>query len=111
MRTLISRIFDIKVNVWLSSLILIKITLLISLYKIFLNDSNAQDCYFLKCYYYNLWIIHVQWPTNLSKSIWKLVFNVIDVIFKFGSPKRKTHKVHMNNDPCKAFKNICFWDK
>jgi len=41
----------------------------------------------------------------------KLVFNVIDIIFKFGSPKRKTHKVHMNNAPCKTFKNICFWDK
>jgi len=31
--------------------------------------------------------------------------------FEFGSPKRETHKVHMNNDPCKAFKNICFWGK
>jgi hypothetical protein len=42
--------------------------------------------------------------------MWKLVFNVIDVILKFGSPKRKTHKVHMNNSPCKALKK-CFWDK
>jgi hypothetical protein len=31
--------------------------------------------------------------------------------FKFGSPKKKTHKIQMNNDPCKTFKNICFWDK
>jgi len=23
----------------------------------------------------------------------------------------KTHKVHMNNDPSKTFKNICFWEK
>jgi hypothetical protein len=36
--------------------------------------------------------------------MWKLVFNVIYVIFKFGSPKRKTHKVHMNNASCEAFK-------
>jgi uncharacterized protein YukJ len=57
------------------------------------------------------WIIHCQSPTNLPKSMWKLVFNVADVIFKFGNPEKKIHKVHMNNDPCKAFKNICFWDK
>jgi len=56
-------------------------------------------------------MIHVQSPTNLPKSMWKLVFNVVDVIFKFGSPKRKTHKVHRNNEPSKTFKNICFWDK
>jgi hypothetical protein len=43
--------------------------------------------------------------------MWKLVFNVIDVIFKYGSLERKVHKVHMNNEPCKAFKNICFWDR
>jgi hypothetical protein len=29
----------------------------------------------------NLWIIHVQSPTNLSKSMWKLICNVVDVIF------------------------------
>jgi hypothetical protein len=28
---------------------------------------------------------------NLPKSMWKLVFNVADVILKFWSPKRKTH--------------------
>jgi len=43
--------------------------------------------------------------------MWKFIFNVIDVIFQLGSLKRKTHKVHMNNDPCKTFKNICFWDR
>ncbi len=31
--------------------------------------------------------------------------------FKFGNPKRKTHKVHRNNAPSKTFQNICFWDK
>jgi hypothetical protein len=36
---------------------------------------------------------------------------VADVIFKFGSPKRKTHKVRKNNAPFKTFENICFWDK
>jgi hypothetical protein len=30
---------------------------------------------------------------------------------KFGSAKRKTHKVHMNNDPCKAFKKYAFGTK
>jgi hypothetical protein len=38
------------------------------------------------------------------KSMWNFVFNVIDVILKFENPKRKTHKVHMNNSPCKTFK-------
>jgi hypothetical protein len=46
-----------------------------------------------------------------SKFMWKLVFNVFDVIFKFESPKRKTHKVHKNNAPSKTFQNICFWEK
>jgi hypothetical protein len=35
-----------------------------------------------------IWIIHVQSPTNLLKSMWKLVINVADVIFWFGSSKR-----------------------
>ncbi len=52
-------------------------------------------------------------PTKITFSmnpykIFKLIFNVIDVILKFGSPKRKTHKVHMNNDPCKTFKKYAF---
>ncbi len=75
-----------------------------SLYNIFLNDSNEHGCYFLKCYCLNLWIILVQSPTNLPKSMWKLVFNIIDVILKFGSPKRNTHKVQRNNAPFKTFK-------
>jgi hypothetical protein len=29
---------------------------------------------------------------NLPKSMWQLIFDVVDVIFKFGSPKRKSHK-------------------
>jgi hypothetical protein len=40
--------------------------------------------------------------------MWKLVFNEIDVIFNF---KRETHKVHMNNAPCKAFKKYAFGTK
>jgi hypothetical protein len=92
------------VNAWSCGSILAKITLPINLYKIFLNDSNVHNCYFKKCYYFNFWIIHVQSPTNLPKSIWKVVFNVGDVFFKkFRSLKRKTHKVHMNNDMCKFF--------
>jgi hypothetical protein len=48
--------------------------------QFFKNDSNGHDCCFLKCYYYNIWIMHAQSPTNLSKSMWKFIFNVIDVI-------------------------------
>ncbi len=40
--------------------------------------------------------------------MWKFILNVDDVIFWLGSPKRKTHKVHMNNDPCKAFKKYAW---
>jgi hypothetical protein len=40
--------------------------------------------------------------------MWKFVFNVVDVIFKFGSPKRKTHKVHKNNASSKIFKKYAF---
>jgi hypothetical protein len=43
--------------------------------------------------------------------MWKLLFNVIDIIFQFGSLKGKTHKVQKNNAPFKTFKNTCFWDK
>jgi len=50
-------------------------------YKIFLNDSNGHDFYFLKYYYYNIWIIHVQSPTNLPKSMQELVFNGVDAFF------------------------------
>ncbi len=42
--------------------------------------------------------------------MWKLVFNVVGVIFKFESCKKKTHKVHKNNAPSKLSKK-CFWDK
>jgi hypothetical protein len=43
--------------------------------------------------------------------MWKVIFNVLDVIFKFGNPKRKTNKVYMNNDPCKALKKYAFGTK
>jgi hypothetical protein len=36
---------------------------------------------------------------------------VIDVIFKFGSPKRKTHKVHKNNAHIKLSKTYAFGTK
>jgi hypothetical protein len=47
-------------------------------------------------------------PINLSKYMWKLVFNVVDVIFKFESPKRKTHEIHKNNASSKTFKKYVF---
>jgi hypothetical protein len=50
-------------------------------YKILQNDSNGHGCCFKNYYYSNIGIIHVQWPTNLSKSMWKLVSNVTNVIF------------------------------
>ncbi len=56
-------------------------TLLINPYKIFLNDSSGHGYYFLKYKYSNIWIIHVQSPTNLPKFMWKLVFYVVNVIF------------------------------
>jgi hypothetical protein len=49
--------------------------------KIFWNDSNGHNCYALKCYYSNIWIIHAQSPTNLPKSMWKFIVNVVDVIY------------------------------
>jgi hypothetical protein len=72
--------------------ILTKITLFISPYKIFLNDSNGHVCYFLKCDYSNIWIIHVQSSINFPKSIWKFVFNVTDVIFNLEVLKGKFTK-------------------
>jgi hypothetical protein len=53
----------------------------------------------------------IQSPTNLRKYMWKLVFNVVHVIFKFESPEGKTHKVHMNNASCKAFKKYALVTK
>jgi hypothetical protein len=43
--------------------------------------------------------------------MWKLIFNVVDVILKFGSPKRKTQKVQGNNAPSKHFKKYAFGTK
>ncbi len=71
-----------RMNAWLNVSILTKIALLISPYKKNLNDSNGYGCYFLKCYYANLWIIHVQSLTNHAKYMWKFVFNITDVNFQ-----------------------------
>jgi hypothetical protein len=49
--------------------------------KIFLNDSNGHGCCFKECYYSNLWITHGKLLTNLPKSMWKFIFNVVNVIF------------------------------
>ncbi len=43
--------------------------------------------------------------------MWIFLFNVINVILKFGSPKRKTHKVHKNDAPSKTFKEYDFGTK
>jgi hypothetical protein len=48
-------------------------TLHTSPYKIKKIYSNECGCYFLKYYYSNLLIIYVQSPTNLPKSMRKLV--------------------------------------
>ncbi len=89
----------------------IEITLPTSPYNILQNDSKGHGCYFKKYYYSNIWIIHVQSPTNLPKSMWKYLFNVANVILKYGSPKRKTHKVHRINASSKTFKNYVFGTK
>ncbi len=88
-----------------------KDTLLINPYKIFKNYSNEHGCY-LKIYWYsNIQIIQVQSPTNLSKSMWKLIYNVVNVIFWFGSLKKETHKVQKNNAPSKNFKKMFLGQK
>jgi hypothetical protein len=43
--------------------------------------------------------------------MWKLVFNVVGVIFKFESCKKITHKVHKNNAPSKISKNMLLGPK
>jgi hypothetical protein len=57
-----------------------------------------------------IWLINVQSPKNPHKAT-ILTLTKVDVIFQFGSSKRTTHKVHMNNALSKTFKNIYFWDK
>ncbi len=56
-------------------------TLPTSPYKIIYSDAKRHGCYFKNYYYYNIWIIHVQSPTNLPKSMWKLRLNIVNVIF------------------------------
>ncbi len=81
-------------------------------YKIFKNNSNGHGCYFKKISnIINMWIIYVQSSINLPKSMWKLVFNVVNVNFWFGNPKRKTHKIQRNNAPSKNFKKYAFGTK
>ncbi len=55
--------------------------------------------------------MYIQSPTKLPKSMWELIFNVADVIFKFGSPKKETHKVFKNNASSKTFKKYAFGTK
>jgi hypothetical protein len=53
-----------------------------------------------------MWKIHVQSPTNLPKCMWKLVFNVAEVIFWFGSPKKKPIKSKGMMSYLKLFKRM-----
>jgi hypothetical protein len=52
---------------------------------------------------------------NVCRPKSKLISKDAHVIFQFWNPKRKTHKVHMNNAPnnapSKAFKNYVFQKK
>jgi hypothetical protein len=41
----------------------------------------------------------------------EILFNVDDVVLKFGSPKRKIHKIQRNNAPFKTFENFAFGTK
>jgi hypothetical protein len=99
------------VNAHYSVSIMIENTFLVSPYKILSNDSNGHGCYFKNYYYSNIWITHVQSPTNLPNSMWKLVFNIVNVILKFKSLKRKTHKVQRNKAPFKTLKKYAFGTK
>jgi hypothetical protein len=65
------------VNAQLSGSKMAKIIVSMSPNKILLNDLNGHGCFFFKCYDFNIWIIHVQSPTNLPKSTWKFIFDVI----------------------------------
>ncbi len=93
-------------NAWYNGSILIKIIFFIGTYKIILNDSNGCGCYFLKCYYFNLWVIHVESSIKSSKSMWKLVFNEIDVIFNFKVLKGKFIKFIWIMPHVKLLKNM-----
>jgi hypothetical protein len=42
------------VNAWYNGSITIEITLLVSPYRILLNDSNGHNCYLKKYYYFNI---------------------------------------------------------
>jgi hypothetical protein len=46
-----------------------------------------------------------------SQFMWELVYNVTNVIFEFGSSKRKTHKFFKNNAPSQIFKTYVFGTK
>jgi hypothetical protein len=62
--------------------------------------------FFFLNYHSNIWIIHVQSPTNLPKSMWKLVFNVVDVIFNLEVLKGKLTKSRWIMTDVKLSKNM-----
>jgi hypothetical protein len=83
-----------------------KNTLCTSSYKIFKMIQMKSVVSFKSATILIFWIIHVQSLTNFPKSMWKLIFNVVDVILKFESHKRKTQKVQRNSAPSKTLKKM-----
>jgi hypothetical protein len=53
--------------------------------------------------------MNVQSFKNPHKSTSTLTLTKANVIFQFGSPKRTTFKVHMNNAPSTTFKKNMFF--
>ncbi len=101
-----------KCSTWLKCICIVKWFIFGSFYILYKSIQDSLHCCYLKKYYYsNIWIIHIQSPTKLSKFMWKVVFNVVDVILKFGSCKRITHKVDKKQCPIQNFQNHIFWDK
>jgi len=102
----------IKCSTWLKCICIVKWFILGSFYILYKSIQDfLHGCYFKNYYYFNIWIIYIQSPTKFPKFMWKLVFNVVDVILKFGSCKRITHKVHKKQCPIQNFQNHIFWDK
>ncbi len=52
--------------------------------------------------------MNVQSSKNPHKSTSTFTLVKTNVIFWFGSPKKTTHKAHMNNAPSKTFKKYVF---
>jgi len=69
-----------------------------------LVNIRAEECFDKVLYHVNSRILKCK-----MKNV--ITMHVVDVIFKLGSFKRKSHKVHMNNGPSKVLKKYAFGTK